>query len=62
LPLSALIDIFQDKSQISKIFGSFSCSQNKDVEEFFKQQCLDFEERDKSRTYLIIDQDELEQK
>ena len=34
--------------------GSFSC-QDKDVEKFLKEKALDFDKRNKSRTYLIID-------
>ena len=45
-----------------KSFDSFSCPKNKDVADFLTNKCIDFEKRNKSRTYIIIDNEKLEQK
>ena len=39
---------------ILEVISRFSC-QDDDVEDFLKYKAVDFENRDKSRTYLIID-------
>ena len=41
-------------------FSRFSC-QDKDVEKFLKEKALDFDKRNKSRTYLLIDGDKDEE-
>lgn len=44
---------------IIKKFNTFSCKNN-DVENFLKTKAIDFEKRNKSRTYLMIDIDTLD--
>ena len=46
------------RNEIEKVIreavGNFSCK-DKDVEHFLKNKSFDFEKRDKSRTYLVFD-------
>ena len=41
------------EQKLLNAFGKFTC-QDKDVEKFLKEKALDFDKRNKSRTYLII--------
>lgn len=43
-----------------QILSSFSCEQDKDIEEFLHNKAIEFEKLSKSRTYLIFDQEQLE--
>lgn len=42
------------KEGIEKILADFSCSLNKDVEDFVKKKAYDFERVGLSRTYLVV--------
>jgi len=42
---------------VTEAIGNFSCK-DKDVENFLKNKALEFEKRDKSRTYLVFEEDE----
>lgn len=52
-PLKEIIDK-GGLNPILEVISRFSC-QDDDVEDFLKNKAVDFENRDKSRTYLIID-------
>jgi len=55
IPLKELIE--RDKlDTIYKAVLNFSC-QDDDVESFLKNKAIDFEKRDRSRTYLLVDDD-----
>ena len=41
------------------MFGSFSCCKSKDVESFLKTKSIDFEKRNKSRSFIVLDSEEL---
>lgn len=45
------------EEQRQKLFSSFTCPKNPDVETFLKSKAIRFEESDNSRTYLILDSD-----
>lgn len=51
-----------DKSQTEKLFDSFSCCKSKDVEYFLKNKSIDFEGRNKSRTFIVIDFEKLQKR
>jgi len=55
IPLQKIIDGNVSES-ISQAISQFTC-QDKDVEMFLKNKAFDFERRDKSRTYLIFNDD-----
>ena len=48
-------DYLDDESLLYGIFDTFSCPNNKDIEDFFKEKSIDFEKKHFSRTYLVID-------
>jgi len=45
---------------MEKAVSSFSCEKNLDVEKFIREDAINREKRDLTRTYLIIDQNEFE--
>lgn len=57
-PLREIINTVAGNDIIGN-FDTFSCK-NEDVENFLKTKSIDFEKRNKSRTYLMIDTDTLE--
>jgi hypothetical protein len=48
----------EDEQDIIDAISNFSCK-DKDVESFLKSRAIDFERRNKSRSYLILDNDKL---
>lgn len=47
------------EDRVEKILSSFSCAQDHDIESFLRQRATKFEKLYKSRTYLVVDQDQL---
>ena len=43
------------------MIDNFSCKFDKDIENFFKDKSLLFQQKNKAKTYLILDNDKLEQ-
>jgi hypothetical protein len=54
-PLGKIIGTKFEKS-VREAINGFSCK-DKDVEDFLKNKAFDFEKRNKSRTYLVVDKD-----
>lgn len=55
-PLGEIIGT-NEESDLTEAINAFICK-DKDVEDFLKRKAIDFEKRDKSRTYLIFDKAE----
>ncbi len=53
--LSEIIHSHQSTSQVKKLLKTFSCTRNKDLEDFLHNRSLTFEKHLRSRTYLYID-------
>lgn len=45
--------------KVKKVLNTFKCSKNKDVEMFLKEKACLFENKNKSRTYLILKEESL---
>lgn len=54
LSLKDLLSV-KNENEIMDILSSFHCSKNFDVESFLRTKSIRFEKADKSRTYLIIE-------
>ena len=52
--LTLALDIF-GRDEISDSFKKFSCSADTDLENFLVQKAIDYEERGKGKTFLLID-------
>ena len=52
--LSEIIHFHQSTSQVKKLLKTFSCTRNKDLEDFLHNKALTFEKHLRSRTYLYI--------
>lgn len=59
IPLKALIDELEEDKELNFLLSSFSCKQDTDIEHFLHNRAVEFEKLSKSRTYLILDEDEL---
>ena len=46
--------------ELDGLLSSFSCTQDQDIEGFLHNRAVDFERLSKSRTYLVFNEDELE--
>ncbi len=55
-----MIDEMKEGTELSGLLSSFSCKQDEDIEEFLHNRAVEFENLSKSRTYLICDQEQLE--
>lgn len=49
----------EDGDLLTQILSSFSCVQDKDIENFLHNRAVEFEKLSKARTYLICDADQL---
>lgn len=47
----------EDIQKLTDLLSSFSCSQDKDIEDFLHNRSIDFERVNKSRTYILCDND-----
>ena len=54
IPLRKTIENAELAKTVADSISNFTC-QDKDVESFLRDKALDFERRDKSRTYLVFD-------
>ena len=61
ISLKDLISEIEDE-KLNKLLTSFKCDLDPDIEFFLKDRAVTFERLSKARTYLIIDEDELETK
>lgn len=60
IPLQTLIDQMGEGSEmLQQTLSSFYCSQDVDIENFFKNRSVEFERLGKSRTYILCDEDKL---
>ena len=59
VPLQTLINNLED-SVLTEFLSSFSCVQDEDIDNFLHSKAVEFETLSKARTYLIIDEAELE--
>lgn len=50
-------DTQEDIQNLMDFLSSFSCKQNKDIENFLHNRAIDFEHINKSRTYILCDDD-----
>ncbi|MCM1062828.1 MAG: hypothetical protein NC452_21515 [Eubacterium sp.] len=50
----------EDNQNLMKLLSSFSCDKDKDVESFLHNRAIDFERLNKSRTYLLCDDEILD--
>lgn len=60
LSLSELLmqaDTQEDIQNLNDLLSSFSCLQDKDIEDFLHNRAIDFERINKSRTYIVCDYD-----
>lgn len=55
-----LIDKIKEESELKILLSSFSCEKDEDIEMFLKERAVEFEKLSKSRTYLICNQEQLE--
>jgi len=47
----------EDIQHLTELLSSFSCDRDKDIENFLHNRAIDFERLNKSRTYLLCDDD-----
>lgn len=59
ISLKTLIDETDEDSELKPFLYSFSCSYDKDIEDFLYYRAVEFERLSKSRTYIVCDQNEL---
>ena len=51
--------IGEDKGLVNQLLSSFSCRQDYDIESFLHEKAVKFEELNKSKTYLVCDEEQL---
>lgn len=49
----------EDRDLLTQVLSSFSCVQDKDIENFLHNRAVEFEQLSKARTYLICDEEQL---
>ena len=54
-------DVFNGKDRTQKVLSSFACSKDEDIVHFLHHRAVEFEELQKSRTYILIDEEYLKQ-
>ena len=59
ISLKTLINELEEDKELKPLLSSFSCSQDEDIESFLHNRAIEFERLSKSRTYLVLDQDEM---
>ncbi|MCD8053709.1 MAG: hypothetical protein LUF00_06640 [Lachnospiraceae bacterium] len=50
----------EEGRDLDRLLSSFSCEQDDDIESFLHKRAVEFEKLSKSRTYLVFDQEQLE--
>lgn len=59
IPLKTLIDESEEE-KVTLFLDKFKCQKDEDIESFLKSKAIEFEHLSKARTYLICDENELE--
>lgn len=54
-----MIDEMDEDKRLALFLSSFLCTKDEDVQHFLHVRAIEFEKLSKSRTYLVLDQDEL---
>lgn len=57
-----LINEMKEGNELLKLLSSFSCDKDEDIEYFLHNRAIEFEKLSKARTYLILNQEQLENK
>lgn len=57
-----LINEMKEGNELSELLSSFSCEKDEDIEYFLHKRAIEFEKLSKARTYLVFDQEQLENK
>jgi uncharacterized protein YbcI len=57
-----LINEMKEGKELSELLSSFSCEKDEDIEYFLHKRAIEFEKLSKARTYLVFDQEQLENK
>ncbi len=52
----------KEGNELSELLSSFSCKKDTDIEYFLHNRAIEFEKLSKARTYLVFDQEQLENK
>lgn len=55
-----MIEGVKEDKELREILSSFSCDQDEDIQNFLLERAVEFEKLSKTRTYLICDQEQLE--
>ena len=57
-----MINEMKEGNELSELLSSFSCEKDEDIEHFLHSRAIEFEKLSKARTYLVLDQEQLENK
>lgn len=57
-----LINEMKEGNELSELLSSFSCEKDEDIEYFLHNRAIEFEKLSKARTYLVLNQEQLENK
>ena len=52
----------KEGNELLELLSSFSCEKDEDIEYFLHNRAIEFEKLSKARTYLVLDQEQLENK
>jgi len=58
ISLKRLVELASEEV-VSGVFSTFGCKQDSDIELFLKEKAILFDKKGKSKTHLLIDEDEL---
>ena len=58
ISLKRLIELASEEV-VSGVFSTFECKQDSDIESFLKEKAILFDKKGKSKTHLLLDEDEL---
>ena len=50
----------KEGNELSELLSSFSCEKDEDIEYFLHNRAIEFERLSKARTYLVLNQEQLE--
>ena len=57
-----MIKEMKEGNELTELLSSFSCDKDEDIEYFLHNRAIEFEKLSKARTYLVFDQEQLENK
>ena len=60
LPLREIMNELEDDDKLKNLLSSFSCAYDEDIQKFLHNRAVEFERLSKSRTYLIVSEEEFE--